>query len=173
MKYGNIKKVDIADGIGVRVSLFVSGCRNKCPGCFNEATWDFEYGQSYTKETEEEIISLLQPDFIDGFTLLGGEPFEEENQVELVNLLRRIKKEYPNKNVWCYTGYVLDKDLQKGQRKYTEYTEEMLSYIDVLVDGPFIKAKKNLMLKFRGSENQRVIDLDSSRKENKIVLLLK
>lgn len=173
MKYGNIKKVDIADGIGVRVSLFVSGCRNKCPGCFNEATWDFEYGQSYTKETEEEIISLLQPDFIDGFTLLGGEPFEEENQVELVNLLRRIKKEYPNKNVWCYTGYVLDKDLQKGQRKYTEYTEEMLSYIDVLVDGPFIKAKKNLMLKFRGSENQRVIDLESSRKENKIVLLLK
>ena len=173
MKYGNIKKVDIADGIGVRVSLFVSGCRNKCPGCFNEATWDFEYGQSYTKETEEEIISLLQPDFIDGFTLLGGEPFEEENQVELVNLLRRIKKEYPNKNVWCYTGYVLDKDLQKGQRKYTEYTEEMLSYIDVLVDGPFIKAKKNLMLKFRGSENQRVIDLDSSRKENKRVLLLK
>ena len=105
--------------------------------------------------------------------MLGGEPFEEENQVELVNLLRRIKKEYPNKNVWCYTGYVLDKDLQKGQRKYTEYTEEMLSYIDVLVDGPFIKAKKNLMLKFRGSENQRVIDLDSSRKENTIVLLLK
>ena len=172
MKYGNIKKVDIADGIGVRVSLFVSGCRNKCPGCFNEATWDFEYGQSYTKETEEEIISLLQPDFIDGFTLLGGEPFEEENQKECLEILKEIKNKFPNKNIWCYTGYLLDKDLCEGGKKYTPYTDEMISYIDVLVDGPFMVEKKNLMLKFRGSTNQRVIDLNKTRTEKQIVLYL-
>lgn len=171
MFYGNIKYCDIADGIGVRVSLYVSGCRNHCPDCFNEMTWDFKYGKEYTKDTEEQIIEFLKPDYIDGFSLLGGEPFEEENQRELVHLLRRIKKEYPTKNIWCYTGYILEKDLLEG-KKHTEVTDEMLSYIDVLVDGPFLKEKRNLMLKFRGSENQRVLDLPKTLKEKRPVLYL-
>lgn len=171
MFYGNIKYCDIADGIGVRVSLYVSGCRNHCPDCFNAMTWDFKYGKEYTKETEQQIIEFLKPDYIDGFSLLGGEPFEEENQRELVRLLRRIKKEYPHKNIWCYTGYVLENDLLKG-RKHTEVTDEMLSYIDVLVDGPFLKEKRNLMLKFRGSENQRVLDLPKTLKEKRPVLYI-
>ena len=171
MFYGNIKYCDIADGIGVRVSLYVSGCRNHCPDCFNEMTWDFKYGKEYTKDTEEQIIEFLKPDYIDGFSLLGGEPFEEENQRELVHLLRRIKKEYPKKNIWCYTGYILEKDLLEG-KKHTEVTDEMLSYIDVLVDGPFLKEKRNLMLKFRGSENQRVLDLPKTLKEKRPVLYL-
>ncbi len=171
MFYGNIKYCDIADGIGVRVSLYVSGCRNHCPDCFNAMTWDFKYGKEYTKETEQQIIEFLKPDYIDGFSLLGGEPFEEENQRELVHLLRRIKKEYPHKNIWCYTGYVLENDLLKG-RKHTEVTDEMLSYIDVLVDGPFLKEKRNLMLKFRGSENQRVLDLPKTLKEKRPVLYI-
>lgn len=170
MYYGNIKYCDIADGLGVRVSLFVSGCRNHCPECFNEMTWDFHYGKEYTPETEEEILRLLEPEYIDGFSLLGGEPFEEENQPVLVELLRKIKEKYPKKNIWCYTGYLYDKDLlPEGGRKHTLYTEEMLSYIDVLVDGPFIKEKKNLMLKFRGSTNQRVIDLNKTRDKGEIV----
>lgn len=172
MYYGNIKNCDVADGLGVRISLFVSGCRNCCKGCFNQMTWDFKYGEEYTLKTEEQIIKLLAPSYIDGFTLLGGEPFEEENQVELVKLLRKIKQTYKDKNIWCYTGYILDKDLlPENGRKHTIYTEEMLSYIDVLVDGPFIEEKKNLMLKFRGSENQRLINLKETLKQNKIVLL--
>ena len=170
MYYGNIKNCDIADGLGVRVSLFVSGCRNHCPDCFNEMTWNFHYGKEYTIETEKEILRLLEPDYIDGFSLLGGEPFEEENQPVLVELLRKIKQKYPQKNIWCYTGYIYDKDLLPTEgRKHTSYTEEMLSYIDVLVDGPFIKEQKNLMLKFRGSTNQRVIDLNKTRMKGKVV----
>lgn len=173
MFYGNIKNCDIADGLGVRVSLFVSGCRNCCPGCFNEMTWDFKYGQEYTKKTEEEILKLLEPEYIDGFTLLGGEPFEEENQIVLVGLLKKIKEQYPNKNIWCYTGYILDRDLLPSDgRKHTKVTEEMISYIDVLVDGPFILSQRNLMLKFRGSENQRVIDIKKTLKEKNIVLFI-
>lgn len=170
MKYANIKNCDIADGLGVRVSLFVSGCRNHCKGCFNEITWDFKYGKEFNNDTINEILKLLEPDYIDGFTLLGGEPFEEENQPELTNLLRLIKQKYPQKDIWCYTGYILDKDLlPENGRKRTINTLEMLSYIDILVDGPFIEEKKNLMLKFRGSENQRLIDLQKSLKENKII----
>lgn len=170
MKYANIKNCDIADGLGVRVSLFVSGCRNHCKGCFNEVTWDFKYGNDFNDETINEILKLLEPDYIDGFTLLGGEPFEEENQPALTKLLRLIKQKYPKKDIWCYTGYILDKDLlPENGRKRTDQTLEMLSYIDVLVDGPFIEEKKNLMLKFRGSENQRLIDLQKSLKENKII----
>jgi len=170
MKYANIKNCDIADGLGVRVSLFVSGCRNHCKGCFNEVTWDFKYGKEFNNDTINEILKLLEPDYIDGFTLLGGEPFEEENQPELTNLLRLIKQKYPQKDIWCYTGYILDKDLlPENGRKRTINTLEMLSYIDILVDGPFIEEKKNLMLKFRGSENQRLIDLQKSLKENKII----
>lgn len=159
MNYGNIKECDIADGPGVRVSLFVSGCRHHCKGCFNSETWDFQYGQPYTKETEDEIIRLLEPDYIQGFTLLGGEPFEPENQVELVKLLKRIHETYPKKNIWCYSGYLYDVDMIPGGRVYTAVTEEMLSYIDVLVDGRFIEELKDITLEFRGSSNQRILHL--------------
>ncbi len=159
MNYGNIKKYDIADGLGVRVSLFVSGCRNRCPGCFQPETWDFLYGKEFTCETEDEIIEAMKPSFISGFTVLGGEPFEPENQMVLAPFLEKIKRIYPEKNIWCYTGHVLDDDILKGKRKYTEYTHRMLSCIDVLVDGPFVESLRNLMLEFRGSENQRLLNL--------------
>lgn len=163
MNYGNIKPCDIADGPGVRVSLFVSGCRHHCKGCFNADTWDFNYGQPYTKETEEEIIRYLAPDYIQGLTLLGGEPFEPENQRELVKLLRRVRKEYPKKDIWSYSGYLYDVDMIEGGRAHTEVTEEMLSYLDVLVDGPFIEAQKDITLRFRGSRNQRLIKLENGK----------
>lgn len=147
----------------MRVSLFVSGCRHHCKGCFNEETWDFNYGMPYTEETEDKLIRLLAPDYIQGLTLLGGEPFEPENQQELVKLLRRVKMEYPQKDIWSYSGYLLDVDLKKGGRAYTDVTEEMLSYLDVLVDGPFIETQKDITLKFRGSANQRVIKLENGK----------
>ena len=160
MHYGAIKNFDVADGLGVRVSLFVSGCRNCCPGCFNEATWDFSYGQEFTKETEKQIIEALRPSHIQGFSLLGGEPFEEENQEVLAPFLELIKSTYPEKDIWCWTGYVLEKDLLEGGRKHTKFTDRMLACIDTLVDGPFILEQKNLMLEFRGSENQRIIQMN-------------
>lgn len=173
MYYGNIKNFDIADGLGIRVSLFVSGCRNCCKGCFNEMTWDFKFGKEFTEETIEYILKLLKPDQIDGFTLLGGEPFEEENQEVLADLLKRIKIEYPTKDIWCYTGYVLETDLLPEEgRKHTKHTQDMLECIDVLVDGPFILEKKNLMLKFRGSTNQRVLDLKKTLNQGKPVLFI-
>ncbi len=159
MKYGNIKTTDVADGEGVRVSLFVSGCRNCCKGCFQPQTWDFNFGKEFTSKTEEEIIEALKPNYIKGFSLLGGEPFEEENQQVLAPFLEKLKKIYPQKDIWCWTGYILEKDLQKGGRKYTEFTDRMLACIDILVDGPFILEQKNLMLQFRGSENQRILKL--------------
>ena len=172
MYYGTIKKFDIADGEGVRVTLFVSGCTNHCFNCFQPETWDFNYGQPYTKETENEIIEALKPSYIQGLTLLGGDPFEFQNQREVVKLLRRMKAELPDKNVWAYTGFILDQDLLDGGRRHCEVTDEMLSYIDVLVDGPFIDAQKNISLAFRGSENQRVIDLKKSLKEKEVILYL-
>lgn len=159
MNYANIKKYDIADGPGVRVSLFVSGCRHHCKGCFNAETWDFNYGQPYTAETEVEIIDALKSSYIAGFTLLGGEPFEPENQVEMVKLLKKIRETYPEKSIWCYTGYLYDVDLIPSGKVFTEVTQEMLSYIDTLVDGEFIEEEKDLSLKFRGSRNQRIIHL--------------
>lgn len=160
MYYGNIKKTDIADGDGVRVSLFVSGCRNCCKGCFQPETWDFKYGTEFTKETENQILEFLRPSYISGLTVLGGEPFEEENQRILAPFLRKVKETYPSKTIWCYTGYVLEKDLlPEDGRKHCEATGEMLKYIDILVDGPFIEEQKNISLKFRGSENQRILKL--------------
>ena len=170
MYYGNIKMYDIADGEGCRVTLFVSGCTNACEGCFQKETWDFHYGNEYTKETEDHILELLNNENIQGLTLLGGEPFEPENQRELVKLLRRVRKELPEKDIWSYTGFVLEKDLLEGERKHTEVTYEILSYLDVLVDGPFVLSKKNISLYFRGSENQRVIDMQKTIKEKQIVL---
>ena len=163
MYYGTIKKYDIANGPGVRVSLFVSGCRHHCKGCFNAETWDFRYGQLYTEETEKEILAALEPGYIQGFTLLGGEPFEPENQVELVHLLQKVRETYPEKDIWCYSGYLFDVDLAEGGRVYTEVTDEMLSYIDVLVDGEFVEELKDITLKFRGSSNQRILELAKLR----------
>ena len=163
MNYGAIKKIDVANGEGVRVSLFVSGCRNACKGCFQPETWNFHFGNVFSAETEEEIIKALEPEHISGLSILGGEPFEEENQEVLAPFCEKIKQIYPNKNIWCWTGYIYDKDLIKGGRKYTEFTDRLLNCIDVLVDGPFIEEKKNLMLEFRGSENQRILKLAELR----------
>ncbi len=163
MYYGNIKNYDIADGPGVRGSLFVSGCRHHCKGCFNAETWDFKYGKPYTQETENEIIRMLGEEYIQGLTVLGGEPFEPENQPEVTRLLRRTKERYPDKNIWCYSGYLYDTDMQKGGKVYTDVTEEMLSYIDVLVDGEFMEEQKDITLLFRGSRNQRLIVLKEGR----------
>jgi len=169
MYYGNIKKLDIANGDGVRVSLFVSGCRNRCEGCFQPETWNFEYGQPFTCETEETILKALEPSYVNGLTLLGGEPFEPENQRELVKLLRRVRKMHPGKNVWCYSGYTVEQIMGTGH-PHCEVSEEMLSMIDVLVDGRFTLALKDISLRFRGSSNQRIIDLKESRVQGEIVL---
>ena len=163
MNYGTIKEYDIADGPGVRVSLFVSGCRHHCKGCFNEETWNFNYGEPFTDEVKDRILKLLEPVYIEGFSLLGGEPFEPENQVVLVKLLREIKETYPKKDIWCYSGYLFDVDLAEGGRVHTEVTDEMLSYIDVLVDGEFVEELKDITLKFRGSSNQRILELAKLR----------
>lgn len=170
MNYGEIKKCDIANGEGVRTSLFVSGCTHHCKGCFNPDTWDFGFGRPYTAETEQEIIDSLKPDHIDGLSLLGGEPFEPANQRELVKLLRRVKTELPKKNVWCYTGYLFDAELLSPSRARCEYTDEMLSMTDILVDGEFVEAKKNISLAFKGSENQRIIDVQKSLAAGEVVL---
>ncbi|MGN0586480.1 MAG: anaerobic ribonucleoside-triphosphate reductase activating protein [Oscillospiraceae bacterium] len=170
MNYGEIKKCDIANGEGVRTSLFVSGCTHHCKGCFNPDTWDFGFGRPYTAETEQEIIDSLKPDYIDGLSLLGGEPFEPANQRELVKLLRRVRTELPRKNVWCYTGYLFDAELLSPSRARCEYTDEMLSMTDILVDGEFVEEKKNISLAFKGSENQRIIDVQKSLASGEVVL---
>ena len=172
MYYGEIKKVDIANGEGVRVSLFVSGCTHHCRNCFNEETWDFKFGKPFTEETENEIMEYLRPDYIRGISLLGGEPFEPANQRVLLPFLRRIRKELPEKDVWCYSGYTLDRELLGESRARCEVTDEMIGLIDVLVDGEYVDELRNISLKFRGSSNQRIIDVKESLKQNKIVLYL-
>lgn len=170
MYYGEIKKCDIANGEGVRTSLFVSGCRRHCPFCFNYQTWDFNFGKEYTQEVEDEIVESLSTSYVKGLSLLGGEPFEPENQLELVKLLRRVKKEFPNKTIWCYTGNVLERDLLNKSFYTTEVTLEMLSLIDVLVDGEFVQDLKNISLEFRGSSNQRIIDVKKTLASGEVVL---
>lgn len=170
MNYCNIKKWDIADGVGVRVTLFVSGCTHHCKGCFQPETWDFEYGKPFTKEVEDELLEALDHDYIDGLTLLGGEPFEPDNQRALVPFLRRFKEKYPEKDIWAYSGYTLDEELLKDSRARCEVTDEMLSYINVLVDGEFVQEKRNISLQFRGSENQRLIDVPKTLETKEIVL---
>ena len=170
MNYAEIKNCDIANGPGVRISLFVSGCTHHCPGCFNQVAWDFDYGQPFTQQTIDQILEMLKPGYIKGLTLLGGEPFEPENQGAIVDLLRQIKEKYPEKSIWAFSGYLFDRDILSGRLGNWEITKEYLSYLDVLVDGPFVEAKKNLSLRFRGSENQRIIDVPASLAANRIVL---
>ncbi len=171
MNYGQIYYNDVANGVGCRTALFVSGCTHHCKGCFNEMTWDFAYGQPYTKEVEDEIIESLKPGYIDGLTILGGEPMEIVNQKEIRPLLERIKKEVPRATIWIYSGYLWEELIDpSNNRCHGDDTDAILSMVDVLVDGEFMLDKKNLMLRFRGSENQRVIDVPSSLKSGEVVL---
>lgn len=169
MNYADIKRIDVANGEGVRVSLFVSGCRHCCKDCFNPEAWDFKYGKEYTEETEKQILEYLKPDHIAGLSLLGGDPLEPENQETVLNLVKKVKELYPKKNIWCYTGCTLDKDILEGKYKDNPTTQELIKNIDVLVDGEFVIEQKDLKLKFRGSSNQRVIDVQESLKNGEIV----
>ena len=169
MNYASIKDCDIANGPGVRVSLFVSGCTHHCKGCFNQVAWDFDYGTPFTAETEENILRMLSPNYVKGITLLGGEPFEPQNQPALVGLLEKIRAAYPGKSIWAFSGYLFE-NMLAGKVGDRETCLKFLRMLDVLVDGPFVESKKNLMLRFRGSENQRIIDVPASLTENKVVL---
>ncbi len=170
MNYATIKNCDIANGPGVRVSLFVSGCTHHCKGCFNEVAWDFDYGQPFTQETVNMILDMLKPAYVKGITLLGGEPFEPQNQPALVDLLRQIRARYPEKSIWAFSGYLFDKDILPGRLGDPAVTREFLSYVDVLVDGRFVEEKKDLTLRFRGSSNQRIIDVPASMAAGDVVL---
>ena len=170
MNYAVIKNCDIANGPGVRVSLFVSGCTHRCKGCFNEVAWDFDYGQPFTQQTVDQILVMLAPDYIKGLTLLGGEPFEPQNQPAIVDLLRQVKAAFPQKTVWAFSGYLFDRDILPGKLGDPALTREYLSYLDVLVDGPFVENQKDMTLRFRGSSNQRVIDVPASLAFGQIVL---
>lgn len=170
MNYGEIKNCDIANGIGVRVTLFVSGCTNRCEGCFQKQTWDFNYGKPFTHETEDEIIGMLAPGYINGLTLLGGEPFEPSNQRALLPFLKRVRETYPSKTIWAFSGCTYEELLDPSSSHHSEVTEEIFGLIDVLVDGRFIEAQKDISLVFRGSRNQRIIDMPATRKSGKIVL---
>ncbi len=170
MNYANIKWYDVANGPGVRVSLFVSGCRNHCKNCFNPETWDFDYGQPFTEEVEDKILKAMEPDYIKGFTLLGGDPFEPENCAALVPFMKRMRKLYPEKSVWCFTGYDYERDLLTGKTGDAETVLKLLRTLDVLVDGRFVEELKDLNLRFRGSSNQRIISVKESLKKDKIVL---
>lgn len=170
MKYATIKEIDVANGPGIRVSLFVSGCTHHCKGCFNPETWNFNYGDDFTPEVEDRVIEAMKPSYIKGLSLLGGEPFEPQNQEALLPFLRRVKAAYPDKTIWCYSGYDFEKDMLTGNLGPWEVTHEMLTLIDVLVDGEFVLEKKNPNLRFRGSENQRVIRVADSLSSDTVVL---
>ena len=169
MHYGELKKCDIANGIGVRVTLFVSGCTNHCPDCFQPQTWDFDYGRAFTDETKAEIFAELDKPFVNGLTVLGGEPFEPRNQRELLPLLREVREKYPDKTIWCFTGFRLEDELLRSYPR-CEVTDELLACINVLVDGRFVKELKDISLQFRGSRNQRVIDMDRTREAGEITI---
>ena len=165
MNYAALKSHDIANGPGVRVSLFVSGCTHRCKDCFNQEAWDFDFGEPFDDAVMDRILTMLQPGYIRGITYLGGEPLDPRNQAGLLELSRRIKAQFPEKSIWCFTGYVWEK-----LPRVDGVTDALISYCDVLVDGPFIAAKKNLSLRFRGSENQRLIDIPKTLEEGQIVL---
>ena len=170
MNYGNIKNFDVANGAGVRVTLFVSGCTNHCEHCFQPQTWDFDYGEPFTRETEDRLLDMLAVPYIRGLTVLGGEPFEPSNQRALLPFLRRVREAYPAKDIWAFSGFTLEELLTDGHRARCEATDEMLSLIDVLVDGRYVHALRNLSLKFRGSSNQRLIDMRATRERGEVVL---
>ena len=170
MHYGEIKNCDIANGEGVRVTLFVSGCTNHCKNCFQPQTWDFEFGRPFTAETEEELLTMLKPDYINGLTVLGGEPFEPSNQRSLLPFLRRVRETYPKKNIWCFSGFTYEELKTDGSHPRCEVTDEMLDQLDVLVDGRFEQALYDISLRFRGSSNQRLIDVPASLKCGSVVL---
>ena len=170
MYYGEIKNCDIANGEGVRVTLFVSGCTNHCKNCFQPQTWDFCYGQPFTAETEEQLLAMLAPEYINGLTLLGGEPFEPENQRALVPFLHRVREKYPNKTIWSFTGFTYEQLREDGSHPRCEVTDEMLSMLDVLVDGRFVEELHDISLRFRGSRNQRLIDMRETRRSGNVTL---
>lgn len=171
MHYSTIKDCDIANGIGVRITLFVSGCTNHCKNCFQPQTWDFDFGEPFTEETEKKLLEMLKPDYINGLTLLGGEPMEPQNQRALVPFLKRVREAYPNKNIWCFTGFTYEVLKTDGSHPRCEVTDEMLSLIDVLVDGRYVDELKDLTLQFRGSSNQRLIDMVKTRENGEVTLL--
>lgn len=171
MNYAAIKKTDTANGPGIRVSLFVSGCTHHCKGCFNSETWDFKYGEPYTDEVQEEILDALGKSYISGLSLLGGEPMEPANRPTVLALVKEARRRYPQKDIWCYTGYTFEKDLLVWMKEGKTEVAELLEYMDVLVDGEFVEEKKNLRLPFRGSENQRLIDVRTTLKTGKVSLL--
>ena len=171
MNYCLLRNCDVANGPGMRVTLFVSGCTNHCPGCFQPETWDFDYGEPFTDDTQHRILEMLRPEYISGLTLLGGDPFEPGNQRALLPLLQKVRTQYPKKTVWAYTGFLLDEELQKdGSHPRCEVTDDMLRCIDVLVDGRFVEAKKDVRLKFKGSSNQRIIDVPKTLASGEVVL---
>lgn len=170
MYYGEIKKTDIANGIGVRVSLFVSGCTHRCKNCFNAETWCFTYGRPFTADTEGELLEALAPSYINGLTVLGGEPFEPDNQRALLPFLQKVRRRYPEKTIWCFTGSVLESELLSQSPWRCEVTDQLLSQLDVLVDGPFIEEKKDISLRFRGSSNQRLIRMPETLRAGRVVL---
>lgn len=170
MNYANIKFNDIANGEGIRTSLFVSGCTHHCKNCFNRETWDFNYGKPFDIEVQDKIISSLAPNYINGLTLLGGEPMEPANQRALLDFVKRVKATYPDKTIWCYSGYLMDSELLSPSRAYCPWTRELLSYIDILVDGEFVEELKDITLRFKGSSNQRIIDVPRSLQSNSIIL---
>lgn len=170
MNYATLKKLDVANGRGIRVSLFVSGCTHHCRGCFNPEAWNFAYGEPFTKEVEDEVLEALAPDYIEGLSLLGGEPFEPANQAALLPFLRRVREKFPHKTIWAYSGYLFDADMLTGRLGPYAITREMLGLIDILVDGEFVLEKKNPQLRFRGSENQRVIRVPESLASDSVVL---
>lgn len=167
MNYADIKRVDVANGEGVRVSVFVSGCNHHCKGCFNKCAWDFNYGNKFTDIEIDKVLSYLNHDYISGLSLLGGEPLEPQNQEGLLPLVKKVKEKFPNKNIWCYTGFDFEKDVLDNMIKNNSTSRELLKYIDVIVDGKFEEEKKDLKLRFRGSSNQKILDVQESLKENK------
>lgn len=172
MNYAELKCYDIANGLGVRVSLFVSGCRRHCKNCFNGVAWDFAYGKPFDGKAQETVLRALEPDYIQGLSLLGGDPFEPENQRALLPFLREVRKRLPQKDIWCYTGYTFSDGAIAEPQANCEATRELISLLDVLVDGPFVEELKDIRLKFRGSSNQRVLDVQSSLREGKPMLYL-
>jgi len=169
MNYADIKKIDVANGEGVRVSVFVSGCNHHCKGCFNQCAWDFNYGKEFSEKEEQQIIDYMNHDYISGLSLLGGEPLEPKNQEGLLPLVKKVKEKFPNKNIWCYTGFDFEKDVVGKMAKDNETTRELLKYIDVIVDGKFEEDKRDLKLQFRGSSNQKIVDVKKSLQTGKVI----